>query len=219
MSVSIPAFASGRKQLLIDGKFRDAVSGKAFETRNPATGELLATVAEGDAADIDLAVAAARRAFEGPWSKAKPYDRQRILLRFADLVERHIEELLTLDTLDMGAVLAMSLGGRGRIPSMIRYYAGMAQALTGDTIPNSAAAEIFTYTTREPVGVVGAIIPWNGPIGMAIWKLGPVIATGCTAVFKPAEAWTIFCPVTCEPVKLTLSTSIWAASAAPAVAP
>jgi aldehyde dehydrogenase (NAD+) len=187
MSVSIPASATGKKRLLIDGKWREAASGKVFETRNPATGELLASVAEGDAADIDLAVAAARRAFEGPWSRMRPYDRQRILLRFADLVEQNIEELLTLDTLDMGAVLAMSLGGRQRIPSMIRYYAGMAQALTGDTIPNSAAAEIFTYTTREPVGVVGAIIPWNGPIGMAIWKLGPVIATGCTAVFKPAE--------------------------------
>src|SRR5665213_1283716 len=96
----------GERKLLIDGKWQDAVSGKVFETRNPATGELLATVAEGDAADIDLAVAAARRAFEGPWSKAKPYDRQRLLLKFADLVEQHIEELLTLDTLDMGAVLA-----------------------------------------------------------------------------------------------------------------
>src|SRR5271155_5589727 len=162
MAVSIPASASGKRRLLIDGQWRDAASGKEFETRNPATGELLATVAEGDAADIDLAVAAARRAFEGPWSRARPYDRQRILLRFADLVEQHIEELLTVDTLDMGAVLAMSLANRQRIPSMIRYYAGMANALTGDTIPNSAAAEIFTYTTREPVGVVGAIIPWNG---------------------------------------------------------
>jgi len=187
LPVQIPASATGRKQLLIDGKWQDAVSGKTFETRNPATGELLATVAEGDAADIDLAVAAARRAFEGPWSRARPYDRQRILLKFADLVEQHIEELLTLDSLDMGGVLAMALGGRQRIPSMIRYYAGMAQTLTGDTIPNSSAMELFSYTAREPVGVVGAIIPWNGPIGMAIWKLGPVLATGCTAVFKPAE--------------------------------
>ncbi len=177
----------GERRLLIDGKWQDAVSGKTFETRNPATGELLANVAEGDAADIDLAVAAARRAFEGPWSRWKPYERQKLLLRFADLVEQHIEELLTLDTLDMGAVLAMALGGRQRVPSMIRYYAGVVSHLHGDTIPNSAAGEIFTYTMREPVGVVGAIIPWNGPIGTTIWKLGPVLATGCTAVLKPAE--------------------------------
>src|ERR1700728_4406923 len=152
------AFLKGKHRLLIDGKWVDAKSGKTFESRNPATGEILAHVAEGDAADIDLAVAAARRAFNGPWSRMRPYDRQRILLRFADLVEQHIEELLTLDTLDMGAVLAMSLANRQRVPSMIRYYAGMANALTGDTIPNSAAAEIFSYTSREPVGVVGAII-------------------------------------------------------------
>jgi aldehyde dehydrogenase (NAD+) len=177
----------GGRQLLIDGKWRDSVSGKVFESRNPATGELLATVAEGDAADIDLAVAAARRAFEGPWSKAKPYDRQRLLLKFADLVEQHIEELVTLDTLDMGAPIAGALANRQRVPSMIRYYAGVVNHLYGETLPNSAAGEIFTYTTKEPVGVVGAIIPWNGPIGTTIWKICPVLATGCTAVLKPAE--------------------------------
>ena len=115
MVVAIPASASGKRRLLIGGEWRDAASGKEFETRNPATGELLATVSEGDAADIDLAVAAARRAFEGPWSRARPYDRQRILLRFADLVEQHIEELLTLDFLEQSAnVILVGPNGVGK---------------------------------------------------------------------------------------------------------
>jgi aldehyde dehydrogenase (NAD+) len=138
-------------------------------------------------ADIDDAVRAARRAFEGPWSRAKPVERQALLLRFADLVERHIDELILLDTLDMGAPIAYGRANPARVPNMIRYYAGAATAIHGETIPNSAPGEIFTYTTKEPVGVVGAIIPWNGPLGTTVWKIGPVLATGCTMVLKPAE--------------------------------
>jgi aldehyde dehydrogenase (NAD+) len=175
------------KQMLIDGKWVDAASGKRFESHNPATGELLATVAEGDAEDINRAVAAARRAFEGPWSKAKPYERQMLLLKLADLVEQHFDELSALDTVDMGAPLSRTRAYRGRALGMLRYYAGQATALHGETIENSLPGEIFSYTLKEPVGVVGAIIPWNGPLTATIWKIGPAIATGCTVVLKPAE--------------------------------
>jgi aldehyde dehydrogenase (NAD+) len=175
------------KQMLIDGQWVDAASGKRFETHNPATGELLATVAEGDAEDINRAVAAARRAFEGPWSKAKPYERQALLLRLADLVETHFDELSALDTIDMGAPLSRTRAYRGRALGMLRYYAGQATAIHGETIENSLPGEIFSYTLKEPVGVVGAIIPWNGPLTATIWKIGPAIATGCTVVLKPAE--------------------------------
>ncbi|WP_374441994.1 aldehyde dehydrogenase family protein [Stella sp.] len=181
-------FLDGRpKRLLIDGQWVEAASGRTFDTFNPATGERLATVAEGDKEDIDRAVAAARRAFEGPWSRVKPAERQRLLLRIADLVERHFEELATLDTLDMGAPLSRTTNNRQRALGMLRYYAGMATALHGETIDNSLPGEIFSYTLKEPVGVVGAIIPWNGPLTATIWKIGPAIATGCTVVLKPAE--------------------------------
>jgi aldehyde dehydrogenase (NAD+) len=181
-------FLDGKlKRMLIDGKWVEAVSGKTFESRNPATGELLATVAEGDKADIDRAVAAARRAFTGPWSKLKPYERQAILLKLADLVERDFEALSQLDTLDMGAPISRTLGNRRRVLGMLRWYAGMATAIHGETIENSLPGEIFSYTLKEPIGVVGAIIPWNGPLGASVWKIGPALATGCTIVLKPAE--------------------------------
>jgi aldehyde dehydrogenase (NAD+) len=187
LSTSTAAFLAGKHRLLIDGKWVDAKSGKTFESRNPATGEVLAHVAEGDAADIDLAVAAARRAFNGPWSKFKPNERQQILLRLADLVERHFDELSVLDTLDMGAPISRTQGNRRRVLGMLRWYAGMATAIHGETIENSLPGEIFSYTLKEPIGVVGAIIPWNGPLGASVWKIGPALATGCTVVLKPAE--------------------------------
>jgi len=175
------------KKMLIDGKWVNAASGKTFESHNPATGELLATVAEGDKADIDSAVAAARRAFEGPWSKFTPFERQNLLLRFADLIEKHFDELSTLDTLDMGAPLSRTRAGRLRVLGMLRFYAGQATSIHGETIENSLPGEIFSYTLKEPVGVVGAIIPWNSPLTASIWKIGPALATGCTVVLKPAE--------------------------------
>jgi len=181
-------FADGSyKKMLIDGKWVDAASGKRFETHNPATGELLATIAEGDAEDINRAVAAARRTFEGPWSKVRPFERQNLLLKLADLVERHFDELSELDTLDMGAPISRTRGNRLRVLGMLRYYAGQATAIHGETIENSLPGEIFSYTLKEPIGVVGAIIPWNGPLAATIWKIGPAIATGCTVVLKPAE--------------------------------
>src|SRR6185437_7094204 len=183
-----PAYIDGKtKLMLVDGRWVPAASGKTFETRNPATGELLAQVAEGDREDIDRAVAAARKAFTGPWSKWKPAERQMLLLRLADLVEKHIEELAALDTFDMGAPISRTRNNRQRALGMLRYYAGHAVALHGETIENSLAGEIFSYTLKEPVGVVGAIIPWNGPLTATIWKIGPALATGCTVVLKPAE--------------------------------
>jgi aldehyde dehydrogenase (NAD+) len=182
------AFANGKfKPMLIGGEWVNAASGKTFESRNPATGDLLATVAEGDVEDINLAVAAARRAFEGSWSKMKPYERQQILLKLADLVERHFDELSLLDTLDMGAPINRTRGTRQRVLGMLRWYAGMAVSIHGETIENSMPGEYVSFTLKEPVGVVGAIIPWNGPLGATVWKVGPALATGCTVVLKPAE--------------------------------
>ena len=127
------------------------------------------------------------RAFEGPWSKVKPFERQALLLKLADLVEKNFEELSQLDTLDMGAPISRTRGNKLRVLGMLRYYAGQATALHGETIENSLPGEIFSYTLKEPVGVVGAIIPWNGPLGASVWKIGPALATGCTVILKPAE--------------------------------
>lgn len=184
----IHPFLDGKtKRMFIGGKWLEAASGKTFDTHNPATGELLAQVAEGDSEDIDRAVAAAREAFNGPWSKFKPAQRQHLLLKLADLVEQHIDELAALDTLDMGAPITRTRANKARAVGMLRFYAGMATALHGETIDNSLAGEIVSFTLKEPVGVVGAIIPWNGPLTATIWKIGPALATGCTVVLKPAE--------------------------------
>jgi aldehyde dehydrogenase (NAD+) len=189
LSIPTSSYADGGvKRMLIDGQFVEAASGETFESRNPATGELLAHVAEGDATDIDRAVTSARRAFDdGRWSQMKPFDRQTILSRFADLVESCHEEIACLDTLDMGSPLVRTLGNRRRAVGMARFYAGLTTALRGETIDNSIPGEFFTYTLHEPVGVVGAIIPWNNPHIAFIWKVGAALSAGCTVVLKPAE--------------------------------
>jgi 5-carboxymethyl-2-hydroxymuconate semialdehyde dehydrogenase len=175
------------RKMLIDGKWVEAASGKTFETLNPATGEVLARVAEGDAEDVDRAVRAARRAFEsGPWRRMRPAERERLLLRIADLIEAHAEELAELETLDNGKTLADSRSVD--VPSAaatFRYYAGWVNKLTGDTNPSDEA--FFNFTLREPVGVCGQIIPWNFPLLLAAWKLAPALACGNTCVLKPAE--------------------------------
>ena len=184
----LPAFLDGRvKPLFIDGKSVPAIGGGAFDTINPSTGRRLAQVARGESADIDIAVAAARRALEGPWGRFKPFDRQQVMLRLADIVERNYDELALLDTLDMGGPISRTILGRRRAVALLRFYAGLATSVHGDTIANSAPGDVFSYTLKEPVGVVGAINPWNGPIGLAIWKICPVLASGCTIVLKPAE--------------------------------
>ena len=174
-------------QLFIDGQWAPAAAGGSFPTYNPSTGEVLAQVAQGEAADIDRAVAAARRAFEGPWSRFKPAQRQALMLRLAELVDAHYDELARIDSLNMGAPISRTVLGRSRAVGLLRYYAGLATSTSGETIANSQPGEFFSYTLKEPVGVVGAINPWNGPIGLAIWKLCPVLASGCTLVLKPAE--------------------------------
>jgi aldehyde dehydrogenase (NAD+) len=180
-------------QLLIDGKWCDARSGKTFATNNPATEEKIADVAEGDAADIDRAAKAARRAFEsGDWPKMDARERGRLLHRLADLVERNLEELAALETLDNGKPISdAKAADLPLVIDCLRYYAGWADKLTGDTIP--IRGNYFCYTRREPVGVAGQIIPWNFPLLMAAWKWGPALAAGCTVVMKPAEQTPLTC--------------------------
>ncbi|HMW89740.1 MAG TPA: aldehyde dehydrogenase family protein [Candidatus Obscuribacter sp.] len=180
-------FLSRPKQLLIDGKWVNSVSGKTFETLNPATEEVLCRVAEGGKEDVDKAVKAARRAFEtGPWRKMSTAERARIMLRLADLIEKHADELAQIETLDNGKPINESR--YVDVPQTVetfRYYAGWATKLEGETI--NANTNFFTYTLREPVGVVGQIIPWNFPMLMLAWKWGPALAAGNCVVLKPAE--------------------------------
>jgi aldehyde dehydrogenase (NAD+) len=175
------------RQMFVEGRWVDAVSGETLETRNPATGAVLATVPRGKKADIDLAVAAARKAFEGDWARFKPYERQVLLLKIADLFEQHWEAISRSDTTDMGMPIVRSRANKNRVIGMLRFYAGMATALHGATIENSLPGDIVSFTRKEPVGVVGAIIPWNAPTAASIWKIGPALATGCTVVLKPSE--------------------------------
>lgn len=183
-----PAFIAHPEQdMLIGGQRVPSLSGQRFETRNPATGELLAHVARAGEADVDRAVCAARAAFEGPWRRMKPVERQKIMLRLADLVEENFAELAMLDTLDLGAPLSRTMMGKARAGALLRYYAGQSTLICGDTIANSVPGDVLSQTWKEPIGVVAAINPWNGPIGMSVWKAAPVLAAGCTLVMKPAE--------------------------------
>ena len=175
------------QKMLIGGQWVESVSGKTFETLNPATGEVICHVAEGDKADVDLAVRAARKAFEsGPWSRIGPAERGRLLYKLADAVEAHLPELAALESLDNGKPIADA--DAADLPLVLqcyRYYAGWADKITGQTIPING--NFFCYTRHEPVGVVGQIIPWNFPLLMQAWKWGPALACGNTVVLKPAE--------------------------------
>jgi aldehyde dehydrogenase (NAD+) len=175
------------QRLFIGGEWVEAADGRDFETIDPSTGQVLARVARGGGEDIDRAVKAARAALDGEWGAMRPADRQALMLRFADLVEREIEDLAMLDTLEMGAPIARLPIMRRRSPAVIRFYAGLATAIEGRTVANSLPAEVVSYTVREPVGVVGAIIPWNVPMPAALIKLCPALATGCALVLKPSE--------------------------------
>lgn len=175
------------RKMFIGGEWVDALSGAVMETRNPATGEVLATVPRSGKADTDRAVSAARSAFEDPWSRFKPHERQTLLNRIADLFDKHWEEISRSDTLDMGMPIARTRANRNRVTGMLRFYAGMATALHGHTIENSLPGDVVSSTYKEPVGVVGAIIPWNAPTAGSVWKIGPALATGCTIVLKPSE--------------------------------
>ncbi|MET0647751.1 MAG: aldehyde dehydrogenase family protein [Pyrinomonadaceae bacterium] len=187
MSSAKSASETPRKyQLFIDGQWVDAESGKTFTTPNPATGATLAEVAEGDKADIDKAVAAARRALEGKWSKVSARDRGRMLYKLSQLIEAKTPELAALETSDNGKPInETSYIDLPQVVENFEYFAGWATKIEGETIP--VPGQMFNYTLREPVGVCGQIIPWNFPLLMAAWKLAPALAAGNTVVLKPAE--------------------------------
>jgi len=173
-------------RLLIDGRHVAAAAGRSFETIDPATEQPIAAVAEADAADVDAAVASARRALAGPWGHMRAADRGRVLHRLANLIELHADELAALESRDAGKPISAVL--RQDLPAAIdtlRYYAGWADKINGQVIP--ARPDALTYTVREPVGVVGAIVPWNFPLMIGMWKVAPALACGCTVVLKPAE--------------------------------
>jgi acyl-CoA reductase-like NAD-dependent aldehyde dehydrogenase len=174
-------------KLLIGGEWRNAVSGETFSTINPSNGQTLTQVAKGDAADVDLAVRAARRALEeGPWAKMSAAERGRLVWKLGDLVAARLDEVAELETMDVGKPITESK--KIEIPmvaEIFQYYAGWATKVTGQTLPGRPG--FFSYTLREPVGVVGAIVPWNFPLLLASWKVAPALAMGCTVVLKPAS--------------------------------
>ncbi|HWI87428.1 MAG TPA: aldehyde dehydrogenase family protein [Sphingomonas sp.] len=174
------------KHLLIGGQWTQPGSGTFLESRNPANGDLLATVADADAEDVDRAVIAARTAFDGAWAERTPADRQMALIRLADLVEKNGDDLARLDTLDMGSPLWRTQGSIGLIASILRYNAGLARTVHGTT-PNISRRDMFAATIKEPMGVCAAIIPWNSPAWSAVLNIAPALAAGCTIIVKPAE--------------------------------
>ena len=188
LNSKVAQFTATPKKMLINGDWVEALSGKKFETVNPATGEVITAVPEAGREDVDLAVRAARRAFEkGPWPKTRPEERSRLLNKLADLIEENLEELAQLETLDNGAPLS---GTRAFVITSVkhlRYFSGWPSIITGETIPNNMPGEMFNYTRREPIGVCGQIIPWNSPIISAVMKIAAPIACGNTVVLKPAE--------------------------------
>jgi aldehyde dehydrogenase (NAD+) len=185
---AIPLFLTAdEKQNFIGGKWLAAASGETLETRNPATGAVLPRIARGAKADIDLAVTAARQAFVGGWSRYTPAERQKLLIKVHDLFDRHYDELALIETLDMGGPLARGLARKQALLQAILFYATQPYNCCGQTIPNSLPGNYRTMTVKAPVGVVGGIIPWNAPVSSQLWIIGPVLATGCTLVLKPAE--------------------------------
>ena len=190
---SVEEFTAAPRKLFINGQWTDAASGRTFETPNPATGETLANIAEGDAEDINRAVRAARRAFDdGPWGRMTPSERGRIIWRIGDLILEHADELAQLESLDNGKPVAVARGADVPLAAdLFHYMAGWATKIEGNTInisvPYMPGANFHSYTLREPLGVVGQIIPWNFPLLMAAWKLGPALTTGNCVVLKPAE--------------------------------
>jgi aldehyde dehydrogenase (NAD+) len=183
---AMPVAAANPKLLLIDGHHVPSLSGRTFKTLNPATEQVIATIAEGNEADVERAVAAARRAFEGPWRTMRASERGQILLRLVELMKQHADEIASLESLDAGKPIAGVL--RQDLPAAIdtlTYYAGWADKIAGEVV--STRDDALTYTMREPVGVVAVIVPWNFPLMIGMWKLAPALACGCTIVMKPAE--------------------------------
>jgi phenylacetaldehyde dehydrogenase len=189
----VAQFLTSPKKLLIDGKWVPAASGKTFEVKNPATAATVAYVAEGDKADIDAAVRAARRALEsGPWPAMTPSERSKLVWRIGDLIAKYNDELAELESLDNGKPMAVArVADVPLAADIFQYMAGWCTKIEGKTIPLSVlytpGVQYHSYTRPEPIGVVGQIIPWNFPLLMAAWKLAPALATGCTVVLKVAE--------------------------------
>lgn len=173
------------KRLLIGDKWLDAAEGATFTTKDPATGETLALVTRGGEEDVDLAVRAARRAFTSEWAVLLPRERSRLILRIAELIEEHLEELAVLETLDQGKPLTFARGDVAFAAEVFRYYAGAPTRLAGSVVPSGP--DVHVYVRREPIGVCGQIIAWNFPLVLASWKVAPALATGNTVVLKPAE--------------------------------
>jgi phenylacetaldehyde dehydrogenase len=189
LSQTARAFIARKHKLLINGEWVDARSGQTFAVFDPANGQQIAQVAEGAAADVDAAVTAARAAFEdSAWSRMKPTERGRMVWKLGDILQAHGDELAELEALDNGKPISDARAVD--IPfsaELLRYMAGWSTKITGQSIPLSAPGDWHAYSMREPVGVVGQIIPWNFPLMMAVWKIAPALATGCTIVLKPAE--------------------------------
>jgi aldehyde dehydrogenase (NAD+) len=183
----VPFLSNTEKMHFIDGRWQPSLSGQHIQTFNPATGRQLATLARGRAEDVDIAVAAARRAFEGPWSRFTPHERNALMLRVAQLLERNFDELATLESLDMGAPISRTRAMKKGLIQTVMYFASQALNWTGTTIPNSLPGHYTTLTIKAPVGVVGGIIPWNAPLISMWWIMGGILATGCTGVIKTAE--------------------------------
>jgi aldehyde dehydrogenase (NAD+) len=180
------AQTSPRYQLIIDGQRAEAASGRRYDTVDPYQQRAWASAADGDAADVDLAVAAARRALSGPWGQLTGFGRAALMRRLAELIARDADRLAAIETRDTGKLLREMRGQLASLPSWYSYFAGLADKLQGETIPTDRA-NFLVYTRHEPAGVVGAIVPWNSPLLLLSWKLAPALAAGCTVVAKPSD--------------------------------
>lgn len=191
LTVAVERRLAGPHRMLVGGDWCDAVSGRTLDTRDPATDAVIAPIPDGDAADVDRAARAARRALDDPrWRDLSPLDRGRLLDRIADLIEEHADELALIESRDNGKPVGVARAvDAGTSAKLFRYFAGWPSKFEGSTVPVSprGGLRVLTYTVHEPIGVVGAIVPWNFPLSMACWKLAPALATGNTVVLKPAE--------------------------------
>ena len=184
----VAAFIGGQHGMLIDGQWRPAASGKTLDVVDPSSGRVMAAVPAGDKADVDLAVRAARQAFEGAWSRMVPAERAKLIWKLADLIDANRDLLAVVNSYENGKPIGDSRNGEVPFTAeTFRYYAGWATKINGETMTINAPGDWHAYTRREPVGVVGQIIPWNFPLAMLAWKVAPALAAGCTIVLKPAE--------------------------------
>ncbi|HLK72035.1 MAG TPA: aldehyde dehydrogenase family protein, partial [Streptosporangiaceae bacterium] len=172
--------------LFIDGRRTEAASGRRYDSVDPYLGQPWASAADGDAADVDAAVAAARRALAGPWGQLTGFGRARLMRKLGDLIERDADRLAEIETRDTGKLLREMRGQLGSIPQWFSYFSGLADKLQGATIPTDKP-NFLVYTRHEPAGVVAAIVPWNSPLLLLCWKLAPALAAGCTMVAKPSD--------------------------------